>query len=286
MIRSKSCIAIKSWLLLALLCAGVPALAEPTVGTVALLSGPLLATRPDGTTRVLAVKSAVESGDTLASPKKGYAQIRFSDGSQLILQPNTALTVDRFSYDPDQPQADHIDLTLVRGGVRSTAGLLGKRSIDRVVLKTPLADIATQGATVIVQYREASTESLAARRAFLLASTAALDWSPLATRSDVPLAARIVPMKLAQVAPVPQQPALPPGLYVQVTDGMINVSNPAGSRDFSAGQFGYTPSLTQPLVPLPLNPGLPFTPPPVFYSSAPSTATGPVKSSNVDCLVR
>lgn len=283
--RSKQRFAIKSWLLLALLCAGLPALAGPMVGTVALLSGPLLATRPDGTTRVLAVKSTVESGDTLASQKKGYAQIRFNDGSQLILQPNTALTIDRFSYDPEQPQADHIALALVRGGVRSTAGLLGKRSIDRVVLKTPLADIATQGATVIVQYREASTESLAARRAFLLASTAALDWSPLATRSDVPLAASIVPMQLAQFAP-PGPPALPPGLYVQVTDGMINVSNKGGTQNFIAGQFGYTPSPTQPPVLVPKNPGIQFTPPPAFNSSTMPTASGPGKSSNVDCMVR
>jgi hypothetical protein len=285
MTKSKKHFAIKSWLLLALLCAGLPALAGPAVGTVALLSGPLLAIRPDGTTRVLAVKSTVESGDTLASQKKGYAQIRFSDGSQLILQPNTALTIDRFSYAPDQPQADHIDLTLVRGGVRSTAGVLGKRSIDRVVLKTPLADIVMQSATVIVQYHQASAESLAARRAFLLASTAALDWSPLATRSDVPLVASIVPMKLAQVVPT-AAPALPLGLYVQVIDGMINVSNKGGMQNFFAGEFGFTPSPTQPPVVVPTNPGLQFTPPPVFSSAAPTTTPSPGKSSNVDCLVR
>ncbi len=285
MTKSKKHFAIKSWLLLALICAGLPVLAEPTVGTVALLSGPLLATRADGTTRVLAVKSTVESGDTLASQKKGYAQIRFSDGSQLILQPNTALTVDRFSYDPDKAQADHIDLTLVRGGVRSTAGLLGKRSIDRVVLKTPLADIAMQGATVIVQYHEASAESLAARRAFLLASTAALDWSPLATRSDMPLAARIVPMKLAQVVPT-TTPALPPGIYVQVIDGMINVSNKGGTQNFSPGQFGFIPSPTQAPVVVPKNPGLQFRPSPSFISSTTTTAPGSSKSSNVDCEVR
>lgn len=281
--QSRNCIAIKPLLLLALLCAAGSALAQQAVGAVTLSSGPLLATRADGTTRVLARKSVVEPGDTLST--RAYVQIRFADGSQLILQPDTALTIDRFSYDVDKPQADDIALTLLRGGVRSTPGVLGKRSVDRVMLKTPVADVEMQGATVIVNYRAPSAESLAARRAYLLASTAALDVSPTATRSDVPLAPGIVPMKLAQSTP--RQPALPPGLYVQVFDGLIHVTNPAGTANFAAGQFGFTPTIKQPPVILPSNPGIWFTPPPAF-NSVPN-ATVPSKTpapAAVDCEVR
>lgn len=87
--------------------------------------------------------------------------------------------------------------------------------------------------------------------------------------------------------PAPTRQTLPPGLYVQVIDGLIHVTNPVGSQNFSAGQFGFTPNLKQPPIVLPTNPGLQFTPPPVFNSSTgPTTGTSTAKSNAVDCEVR
>lgn len=86
--------------------------------------------------------------------------------------------------------------------------------------------------------------------------------------------------------PTPQA-ARPPGLYVQVLDGLIHVTNPAGTQNFSAGQFGFTPSFTQPPVLVPTNPGLQFTPPPIFKSaSAAPGSSGAPKTTTVDCEVR
>jgi opacity protein-like surface antigen len=81
---------------------------------------------------------------------------------------------------------------------------------------------------------------------------------------------------------------LPPGLYVQVIDGVINVSNKGGTTSFSAGQFGYTANVATPPVMVPKNPGMTFTPPPAFNSSTPGTNTSsaPAKSNSVDCEVR
>jgi hypothetical protein len=289
--QSKKCTAIKSLLFLALMWTGAFACAAQTAGTVTLLSGPLLAKKADGTMRVLAMKSVVEPGDTLSTQKNGYAQIRFSDNSQIILQPDTTLTIDRFSYNADEPQADNIAFTLVRGGVRSTAGLLGKRSKDRVVLATPAAQIGMQGASATVQYREQNAEELALQRDYLLASTAMLDASLMTTRSDAAVAAIIQPLMLAQIAPMPRatpgSPALAPGLYVQVIDGAISVSNRGGVQNFAAGQFGFVASPMQPPIVLPRNPGLQFTPPPAFGVSAPPPGSvSSSKSNAVDCIVR
>jgi hypothetical protein len=49
---------------------------------------------------------------------------------------------------------------------------------------------------------------------------------------------------------------LPPGLYVQVIDGLISVSNKGGAQSFAPGQFGFTPSPTQPPVVVPKNPAI------------------------------
>lgn len=82
--------------------------------------------------------------------------------------------------------------------------------------------------------------------------------------------------------------SLPPGLYVQVIDGLIQVSNPVGTQQFAAGQFGYTPNPAVPPVIVPKNPALQFTPPPVFNAPplGPSNGSAGGKASAVDCEVR
>lgn len=289
--QSKKCTAIKSLLSLAIFCIATAVQAAPAVGSVTHLSGPLLAKKANGSVRVLGTKSTVEPGDTLSTQGKGYAQIKFSDGSTLILQPDTVLTIDQFSYEVAKPSADRMTFTLVQGGVRSNAGLLGKRSKDNVQLVTPSATIGMQAANVVVQYVKPDAEAVAvARQAYLLASTAALDVSMLATRSDMPAPAAIQPLMLAQGAPMPLGPSssLAPGLYVHVIDGLINLSNKGGVQNFSAGQFGFTPSFQTPPVIVPQNPGLKFTPPPAFNSSLPTSGSNPAppKSNTVDCEVR
>lgn len=289
----KNCIAIKSVLLLAALCVATVVQAAAGVGTVTHLSGPLLAKKANGSVRVLGTKSSVEPGDTLSTQNKGYAQIKFSDGSALILQPDTVLTIDKFSYDAAKPSADSIAFTLMQGGVRSNAGLLGKRSKDSVQMVTPSANISMQAANVVVQYIKPSAEAVAAaREAYLLASTAALDVAVQVTRSDMPMPSAIQPLLAQLNIPLPKggtptPVTLPPGLYVSVIDGLINVANKGGSQSFTAGQFGYTPNPTQPPILVPKNPGLLFLPPPAFSIPPPVTGSStPPKSNTVDCVVR
>jgi hypothetical protein len=80
---------------------------------------------------------------------------------------------------------------------------------------------------------------------------------------------------------------LAPGLYVAVLDGAIHVTNGGGTQNFTAGQFGFTPSFKQPPVILPQNPGIQFTPPASFSSSSgQGSKSGGAKPGNVDCQVR
>jgi hypothetical protein len=88
---------------------------------------------------------------------------------------------------------------------------------------------------------------------------------------------------IAPPGPTPPDAARPPGLYVNVLDGLITLSNNGGSLNFTAGQFGYTPAFRTPPVVLPTNPGLIFTPPPTF---SPPTTTIKSPQAAVDCEVR
>jgi hypothetical protein len=251
MMPLKKCTAIKAFLWLALMCVGAHAWAGQVAGTVMQLSGPLMAKKADGKVKILAIKSEVEQGDTLLTEKETYALIKLIDNSEITLKPNTSFVIEQFSYTAEQPDGDHAIFSLLKGGLRSVTGLLGKRNKERFEMKTPAATIGIRGTTFVASY--------------------------------VPPPAPGGPALLNAPAPV----ALPPGLYVQVLDGLIHVTNPAGTSNFAAGQFGYTPNFRQPPVPLPVNPGIPFTPPPVLSSSLPgpgSAAGG--KPATVDCVVR
>ena len=302
----KNCIATKACLLLTLLCAVAGADAE-SIGTVTALSGTLLAKRADGTISVLAINSSLEPGVTLASRKDTYARLDLADHSSVTLGADTELIIERYSFDETQPQNAAAVLSLPRGRVRIAAGLLGRRRADSFTLTTPSATIDIGGATLIASYVVPSGSEVAwqrlewqARSVYALVAMGyttpvAYEHASLRTFTDqasTPSAANSPAMlHLAQNAgmpmPMPASASLPPGLYVQVLDGAIHLTNGGGTQNFTAGQFGFTPSFKQPPVILPTNPGMQFTPPPSFSSSTGSPGgTAGSKPGTVDCVVR
>jgi hypothetical protein len=261
---------LKSLLCAALLLAGGSAWAAQVVGVVAHLSGPLLDRKLDGSVKVLGPKSEVENGDTLVAEKNTYAQIRFVDNSEITLKPGTTFRIENFNYDAGKPDADSAAFNLVKGGLRSITGLLGKRNKEKFSLKTPSATIGIRGTTFIVTYVAPSEMRVS-------------DGSSLG-------AVEAGKAPLPATPKGPSMPALPPGLHLQVTDGMIVVANNGGSLGFQAGQFGYVPNLNQPPVIVPPNPGILFAPPPSFSGSGPGPQASAGGSSpdrpGVDCIVR
>ena len=89
--------------LLTLVIAGAAPLAHADKGQVTHLSGVLSAKKADGTIRVLAERSEVQTGDVLTSEKNTYANIRFSDGSQMTMKPTSSVKVEKFAYQQDKP---------------------------------------------------------------------------------------------------------------------------------------------------------------------------------------
>lgn len=291
----RKCLATKWLLFLASLLAAAAAWAGEVAGTVVNLSGPLLAKKPDGAVKVLSLKSQVEQGDTLVSEKDTYARIKFIDNSEITLRPNSQFKIENFSFDEGKPESDSAVFSLVKGGLRAVTGTLGKRNHDKFGLNTPTATIGIRGTIFIAEYIPPEQPDTAA---YGMASVAAASMShdifgAGMTMTDVPLNA--VPVRMMEPLRLAQIPGAgggvggrAPGLYVQVLDGMINLTNTGGSQNFAAGQFGFTPSFTQPPVILPQNPGMQFTPPPAFNTSTSNqgTSTATAKNNNIDCEVR
>jgi hypothetical protein len=116
-------------------------------GNVTQLSGTLSVQKADGSVRILSQKSQIESGDTITSERDSYAQIKFSDGAQLTMKPNTAIKIDNFKFSEEKPQEDSFLYSLVKGGLRAVTGLVGKRSRDKYQLGTATATIGIRGTT-------------------------------------------------------------------------------------------------------------------------------------------
>ncbi|HEY1146992.1 MAG TPA: FecR domain-containing protein [Pseudoduganella sp.] len=269
--------ALRCLLLLALWATGAMALAAPVAGTVVQLSGPLMAKKANGAIKVLVLKSEVENGDTLVTEKNTYAMVKFIDNSEITLRPDSTLTIENFSFDSGKQDDDRAHFNLVKGGLRSVTGLLGKRSKDKFELKTPAATIGIRGTTFIAQY--VPPPPLTPGQPPSLPSPSSFPANQSAVAAP----------PLPGAPGIPSMPVLAPGLHVQVTDGAIIVNNNGGSLAFQAGQFGFVPNFKAPPIILPQNPGLQFTPPPIFNSSTgpgPAAGSDPSKSGAVDCIVR
>ena len=117
-------------------------------GQVQHLSGTLSVQRPDGTVRILSQKSEVSAGETLTTQRESYAQINFSDGSSVTLRPNTQMKLESYQFVQDKPQEDSAFFRLVKGGLRTVTGLVGKRgNQDAYRIGTSTATIGIRGST-------------------------------------------------------------------------------------------------------------------------------------------
>ena len=276
-------------LYLALACIAAGAGAAETVGKITQVNGPLLVRTADGKNRILVSDSVLSQGDTLLTRNNTYAKIHLNDDSEVILQPQTTLTIDKFSSGAGGKEDVTVSLALTSGGVQLTAGQMGSRREESVMLMTPAGKIDMSNASAVIQYQEAEVSAQAMIRARLFASMAALDTPAPSSgvRTDAPAVGAVAPLTLAQInTPANLSSTRAPGLYVQVLDGLIHITNPTGTSNFSAGQFGFTPSIRTPPTIIPTNPGIVFQPPPVFSASSASSGSGSGRSTTVDCVVR
>lgn len=200
-------------------------------GMVQYLSGTISAQRADGSVRALAERSNILVGDVISTERDSYAQLRFNDGGQVTLRPNTQVRIEQFAYDERRPGGDNFAMRLFKGGLRALTGLIGKRTNNRNAYR-----MVTSTATIGIR---------------------GTDYSVL--QVSQPLPGEFVPKEM-----LPTQ-TLPPGVYVTVIDGLIVFI--AGNREqpVGVGQVAFSSNINLPPSLIPPPPNLPqVTPPPGF----------------------
>jgi len=111
---------------------------------------------------VLAVRgAALSEGDLIVTEKDSFAQVVFSDGSQIALRPNSRLSITQYHFDKESPREDHMLLDLVRGGLRTITGLVGKRGdLNAYSMRLgPTATIGIRGTDFVARLCEADCQS-------------------------------------------------------------------------------------------------------------------------------
>ncbi len=206
--------AVLAFTALGMLTAGV-AVAAP-VGEVVYIAGTLSAQKPDGTIKILSRKSEVEVGDVLSTEKDSYVQINFADKSQATLRPNSRLKIEAYHFNEKEPQRDNLLFGLLKGGLRTLTGLIGKRgNQDAYRLQTKTATIGIRGS---------SGDTLECSEGC----------AGVTSTSD----------------------RLPPGVYHATYTGTYIMSNEQGSQLIGEGQFGFVKDMQTAPVILTTDPGM------------------------------
>jgi hypothetical protein len=135
--------AVRSIMGLALFCLAAMAMAQ--VAVVQSVRGDVQAQADGGAPAPLAQGQAIAAGTQLLTGENGQAVVRFTDGHLLALKDNSTVRIAAYVYDRQQPSASSMVMELLRGGLRSVTGLLGKANPQAFRLNTPVATIGIRG---------------------------------------------------------------------------------------------------------------------------------------------
>lgn len=201
-------------------------------GVVTELAGTLTATR-GGQATVLSKGSTVKQGDTITTEKGAYAQIKFSDGAVMTIKPATKFVIQEHHFSEAEPEKDASTFSLLKGGMRTVSGLIGKRgNRDAYKMNTATATIGIRGTVFDVD--DCATSQCVKGKAKLDDDTTGNSSNNESEGNEV----------------------LVPAVYVGVHDGEVVVKNEAGELTLSAGQFGIAPTTNIKPSQLPGDPGL------------------------------
>lgn len=144
-------------------------------GTVTLLTGRGTASTPTGDIRALSKGAEVNSGEVVNTGPNSYANIKFRDGSFILLRPNSRFQIEQYDFAEDKAasaaasesrsSADRSSnassagsgsevgtafFRLLKGGFRAVTGLVGKTDRSAYRVATPVATIGIRGTDYVV----------------------------------------------------------------------------------------------------------------------------------------
>jgi len=116
--------------------------AKEEVGEVQYVRG-ILTSQTDGElARLIGKEQLLFNGDVLNTGTRGFAIIKFIDGTKMTLRPNTKFKINNVSIKKDEENAF---FSLFRGGFRAITGAISKLNAKAFKVYTPVATIGIRG---------------------------------------------------------------------------------------------------------------------------------------------
>jgi len=121
-------------------------------GKIEFSVGNVVALNTTGGSRTLSRGTEINAGDTIQT-QDGRAQVRFSDGGYISLQPNTVFKVEDYNFSGKADGSEKSFFSLVRGGLRAITGAIGHGSNKTAYrVDTPVATIGIRGTEYLAQF--------------------------------------------------------------------------------------------------------------------------------------
>lgn len=147
---------LKNTVLLMALAAAYPLQAHALAGIAQFTAGEVNLRQTDGRITALTKGGDINSGNAIVTGNNGRAQVKFTDGGLISLQPNTEFKIANY-VDQNNPKEDRFLVDLLRGSMRAITGLIGKRNRDNYRLTTTTATIGIRGSGFKVGYNPDGT---------------------------------------------------------------------------------------------------------------------------------
>ncbi len=142
----------RSGFLLAVVSAAFAGEAGAAAGRAEFTIGGVTVAR-NGAERPLARGTELDNGDTVRT-NDGRAQIRFTDGAYVSLQPNTEYSIKDYRYGAGTQGEERGFFSLLKGAMRTVTGAIGRINRDRYQIATPTATVGIRGTGGVIQVQD------------------------------------------------------------------------------------------------------------------------------------
>jgi hypothetical protein len=107
----------------------------------------------DGREQPLLRGAELDNGDTVRT-SEGRAQLRFTDGAYVSLQPQSEFAIRDYRFDGRTDGTERGFFGLLKGAMRAVTGLVGRVNRDQYQVTTPTATIGIRGTGGVIQVRD------------------------------------------------------------------------------------------------------------------------------------
>jgi hypothetical protein len=134
--------------------------AEEAAAKIEFVFGTASIVSAGGEKRAVEKGSPVFVGDTVVT-LDARAQLRFTDGAFVALLPGSEFKVNAYTYNGKPDGNERLSMTLLKGGLRTISGIIGKSMQTAYEMLTKVATIGIRGTEYTVVYGQSITGTVA-----------------------------------------------------------------------------------------------------------------------------